>query len=213
MLSLSILYMEVSMKKIGLLLVTGLLSLNLLQAQDRRRPLENPEEPVLQERRVQRDAEEIQEELFEHARRGNLQQVQELVAELRGRNENINPADARGETPLHYAAENGHIETVQFLVEAVREINIYVDTLPADDAGWTPLHAAARYGHEEVVRFLVNAAIDRGEDWGCDNEDGNTPLHLAAQSGAINVVRLLIGELGATIWDLNPINNQGRTPV
>ncbi len=81
-----------------------------------------------------------------------------------------------GETPLHCAARNGHLETVQFLVlEAKADAAAKTSWVSDIDGCWhgiplavgghahhwfvqhgsTPLHFAANNGHLEIVRFLV----------------------------------------------------------
>ena len=55
-----------------------------------------------------------------------------------------------GSTPLYIAAENGHLDVVQFLVEQGEDVNF------ADNFGWTPLHRAAEGGHKEIISCLVS---------------------------------------------------------
>jgi ankyrin repeat protein len=57
----------------------------------------------------------------------------------------VHAADGDGDTPLHTAAYNGHVEAMQALVE------LGADVHAADADGRTPLHAAAAGGHVEVV--------------------------------------------------------------
>jgi ankyrin repeat protein len=54
-----------------------------------------------------------------------------------------------GSTPLHLAAQNGHLDVVEFLVEQQAEVNA------KETDGWTPLYLAAHNGHFDVVKFLV----------------------------------------------------------
>ena len=59
--------------------------------------------------------------------------------------------EARGEygyTPLHWAADNGHLPVVQYLCEQG------ADKEAMDDIGRTPLHMAAQRGHLPVVQYL-----------------------------------------------------------
>ena len=57
-------------------------------------------------------------------------------------------------TPLHYAAGNGHLSIVEYLVNQKADIN------EKNDDDWTPLHKAARFGHLSVVEYLVNQKAD-----------------------------------------------------
>jgi len=57
-------------------------------------------------------------------------------------------------TPLHYAAQYGHLSVVEYLVNQKADINA------KDKDNRTPLHRAARYGHLSVVEYLVNQRAD-----------------------------------------------------
>jgi ankyrin repeat protein len=57
-------------------------------------------------------------------------------------------------TPLHLAAQNGHLNVVKFLVEQQAEMNM------KNTNGSTPLHLAAQNGHLNVVKFLVYKWMD-----------------------------------------------------
>lgn len=61
----------------------------------------------------------------------------------------VDSKDRRGQTPLFYAAKNGH-ETVVKLLLATGKVK--VDS--KDDYGQTPLSYAAENGHETVVKLL-----------------------------------------------------------
>jgi len=57
-------------------------------------------------------------------------------------------------TPLHYAAWNGHLSVVEYLVNQKADINA------KNKNNWTPLHYAAQNGHLSVVEYLVNQKAD-----------------------------------------------------
>jgi len=57
-------------------------------------------------------------------------------------------------TPIHYAAQRGHLSVVEYLVNQKADINARAK----DD--WTPLHYAAENGHLSVVEYLVNQKAD-----------------------------------------------------
>jgi len=57
-------------------------------------------------------------------------------------------------TPLHYAANNGHLSIVEYLA------NQKADIKEKDRDDWTPLHYAANNGHLSIVEYLVNQKAD-----------------------------------------------------
>ena len=59
------------------------------------------------------------------------------------------------DTALHRASHNGHLHTVQYLVEAGADVN----SLDLGDN--TPLHWAAMRGHVEIVKYLLSNGADK----------------------------------------------------
>ena len=109
----------------------------------------------------------------------------EAVVELLLAKERVDPdpKDNNGQTPLSWAAENGHEAVVKLLLATER-----VDLDSRDKYGWTPLSRAVWSGHEAVVELLL--ATERVDPDSRDN-DGQTPLLGAARSGYEAVVKLL----------------------
>jgi ankyrin repeat protein len=62
---------------------------------------------------------------------------------------NPNTQDLEARIPLTWAARNGHIETVQILVDDTDDVD------HEGQYGITLLENAARYGHNDVIRFLA----------------------------------------------------------
>jgi len=60
------------------------------------------------------------------------------------------------DSPLHYAAKNGHLSVVEYLVNQKADIN----TLASGCASGTPLHYAAENDHLSVVQYLINQKVD-----------------------------------------------------
>jgi ankyrin repeat protein len=83
-------------------------------------------------------------------------------------------------TPLHFAAQGGHLAIVKFLVEKGADIK-------AKDDDWTPLHVAARHGDLSMVKFLV----ENGADINAKTDSGATVLHWAAREGHSKIVGYL----------------------
>jgi ankyrin repeat protein len=93
------------------------------------------------------------------------------------------PDPTRGQTPLWWAANHGHLPMARRLLREGAEINT------PDHHGSTPLIEAASSGHLEMVRFLV----ENGADLDARIYDGRTALNMAATNGRTAVVDYLLG--------------------
>ena len=58
-----------------------------------------------------------------------------------------------GETPLHAACMNNHINTIKALVNKGARVNAVTDD------GWTPLHYSCSNGHKETTQFLLGTGV------------------------------------------------------
>ena len=84
--------------------------------------------------------------------------------------------------PLNWAAANGQIEIVEFLLSRGAEVN------SKDGVGYIALHyAAGRGSYNEVVEVL----IANGEDVNTKAVDGSTPLDLAAMAQNKEIMDLI----------------------
>ncbi len=61
---------------------------------------------------------------------------------------------ATGDSPLHAAAQLGHIDVCRALIQAGADLNLQ------DDLGETPLHKASSGGYLEVITALLEAGAD-----------------------------------------------------
>merc|ERR1712079_67482 len=95
----------------------------------------------------------------------------------------------KGRTPLHAAAESGHLDVVKAICNELTDKN------PSDSHNFTPFHAAAYEGHLTVVKFLASFVpnVDIRTN---DFFNNSTPLHNAAEGGHLDTVKFLI-EKGA----------------
>ncbi len=141
-----------------------------------------------------------------------------------------------GNTPIHIAAAEGHVETVRHLISkhsgdidstnnenntplmlAVLNGHAHVfDMLVKEfnischtrsNNGYTFLHCASEGGHIDLIDKLV---IEYGLDLGDVDNNGNTPLHIAAARGRVETVRHLISEHSD---DVTCTNNENNTPL
>jgi ankyrin repeat protein len=136
--------------------------------------------------------------LYDAAFRGDITEVKRLIEQ--GADVNAPDAEHRiGLTPLHYAAENGHSDTVALLIERGASVSA------RNRYGGTPLHTAAEHGHKDVVGLLS----ERGARITARDLYGRTPLHGAASRGHRDVAELLIAK-GA---DVNEKTEDGGTPL
>ena len=114
----------------------------------------------------------------------------------------INQMDFTGNTPLHWAAQNGHEGVVRALLGRGG-----VSPDEPDGSGQIPLHHAAGRGYEGVVRILLGRG---GGSPDKPDNNGRTPLWWAASNGREGVVKMLL-ELDSVNPD-KP-DNSGQTPL
>ena len=103
--------------------------------------------------------------------------------------------------PLHFAAEGGNPEVVEFLINNGSAIDA------RDMCDWTPLHKASRNGHLKVVQLLVQ----NGAELDAKTLHSRTPIDIASENGHRDIVNLLAKEMiekdsSNDIDDLHPLN-------
>ena len=95
---------------------------------------------------------------------------------------NVNLKDFRGNSALHMACANGHIEMVKYLLDVLHcEINI------KNTSESTPLSWAALNGQKEVVKIL----LEHNADYEIKNSQGKTPSEVAYDSGNLEIAEMI----------------------
>jgi Ankyrin repeats (3 copies)/Ankyrin repeat len=107
--------------------------------------------------------------------------LKEVMMVLLKNGHHLDCKDTYSQTPLSWAAGNGHEAVVKLLLEKGAELE------SKDNGGQTPLSRAAEKGHEAVVKLL----LEKGAELDSKDKGGQTPLSWAAQNGHEAVVKLL----------------------
>ncbi|XP_054413839.2 ankyrin repeat domain-containing protein 6 isoform X5 [Pongo abelii] len=124
-----------------------------------------------------------------------------LIAAYKGQTENVVQlinkgakvaVTKHGRTPLHLAANKGHLPVVQILLKAGCDLDVQ------DDEDQTALHRATVVGNTEIIAALIHegCALDR------QDKDGNTALHEASWHGFSQSAKLLV-KAGANVLAKN----------
>lgn len=145
---------------------------------------------------------------------GNLASLKEMLSKASTPNAQmdlLNSRDRHLSTAEHWAAGEGHLDCLKFLIEKRRELDHFKNTnnnnIPVvhdDDRsllneshrkirrrrdGKTGLHYAARNGRLDCVKYLI-------DECGCSVDDksgdGTTPFHLACFGVHLETARLLL---------------------
>lgn len=136
-------------------------------------------------------------EIHEAAINGNFEKITALI---QSSPDSISAKNQNGDSPLHLAAENGHLEIVKFLIEKG------ADVLDRNNSGRVALHQAAIKGHIDVMEFL----IAQGTPVDAPSLQKYTPLHYTAMWGNKETLEYLIAK-GANVN--NRESNNNYTPI
>ena len=91
-----------------------------------------------------------------------------------------------GSSSLHYAAQNGHLDTLKFLATLSK------DLISGNKHQRTPIHFGAQSGSVEIMKYF--------HDMGCDlkipDEKGYTPIQYAMKYDKLEVIKYFISLIG-----------------
>ena len=110
----------------------------------------------------------------------------------------VNPADDKGNTLLHHAVEKENFEMVKYLLDHSDNPN------PCNKTGYTPLHIAAEAGNVDILKLicekmgnhtplesLLDIEPDQVMNMNPKAQDGMTPLRLASRNKHLRVINFL----------------------
>jgi len=119
-----------------------------------------------------------------------------IVSVLLKRGCDVNQQNLEGWSPLHAAADRGHKEVVELLVETFKaNVNLQ------NKQGTTPLYHACEHGRYEVAKYL----IEHGADVNLGAKHGWRPIHISVSSSKLTKLLLDTGkvDLTPTIANMN----------
>ncbi|XP_015726116.1 serine/threonine-protein phosphatase 6 regulatory ankyrin repeat subunit B-like [Coturnix japonica] len=115
--------------------------------------------------------------IFDAAAKGCISDLEKAL-----KDNDINALNSSGETLLHVAASQGHLNVMEYLISKGAKLDVM------DQKGRTPLHRAAEKGHGDAAKALLH----RGAHMYSLDKEGKTPLHLAAQNNHSHIVKMFL---------------------
>ena len=103
-----------------------------------------------------------------------------------------------GETPLHWAASDGHLDIVRVLI-----LEFKADVNACTSNNLTPFDSAIKNNREEVALALMN-------EFHCNTKGGTPYIHTACARGWVSLVRVLL--LKHDSYAVNTPSDNGKTP-
>lgn len=147
---------------------------------------------------------EAAEEWLESCRYGEVDVLRVLLSRFPSLTSYSNPAN--GNTGLHMAAANGHLNAVEFLVSHKHKIT-------KNSSGNTPLHWAASNGKAEVVKFFTSDASLENIDVLEKNNFGRSALTEGFASQQEGVVEAMLVHDSASEDKLLSVNEKSKAHV
>jgi len=156
---------------------------------------------------------------------GNMDLLQQMVKDARTKCKAsavedavkglLDTKDRNGSGAEHWAAGNGHLHCLQYLMSLIPPLSEVVNNDANDGKrrrkrdGKTSLHYAARNGHTHIIEYLLDPVKFKSADFAkvdVTSGDGTTPLHLACYGGHLETIQYLIEDHKADIYKVNDWN-------
>ncbi|KAJ9458249.1 Tankyrase [Diplonema papillatum] len=130
-------------------------------------------------------------------------EVENVAKLLVGYGADPSAKDAKGETPLHMAAEHHRHDLITDLVGLGADVNA------PNDTGDAPLHHASKTSDTIARTDTLSLLVDLGAELDLPNTAGCTALHKAAEAGHTRACQVLVDRGAAH----SPENEEGHTPL
>eukprot|EP01112_Ceratiomyxa_fruticulosa_P014571 TRINITY_DN4189_c0_g3_i1.p1 TRINITY_DN4189_c0_g3~~TRINITY_DN4189_c0_g3_i1.p1 ORF type:complete len:481 (-),score=105.34 TRINITY_DN4189_c0_g3_i1:104-1546(-) len=140
---------------------------------------------------------ESDKEFVQAAEAGNVDKLRDMLEKALVL---VNCTDAGRRTALHYAAWDGHIRALEFLLEKGANIDL------VERSGRTPIAMATAGKKKDAVKFLAKNKANLNIS---DTHQKLTPLHVACKEGSADIVKVLLK------YNADPSlkNAKGLTPM
>ncbi|EDV49828.1 nuclear factor NF-kappa-B p110 subunit [Drosophila erecta] len=121
-----------------------------------------------------------------------------------------NQKNLAGNTPLHLAVKEEHMNCVESFLNGMPTIQL--DLSVTNDDGLTPLHMAIRQNKYDVAKKLISH--DRSSISVANTMDGNNALHMAVLEQSVELLVLILDAQNQNLTDiLQARNAAGYTPL
>ena len=140
----------------------------------------------------------VAEQLVLAGGRSSNEELAYIIPAIKNSNFDIRYAD--GLSPFHFAAKEGHLGAIRYLIEKKARVDA------KNASGAPPLHEAFRNGKVEAAKLLIQA----GADVNARDANGNAAMHLVMPLGARQAgLDLLLSNKA----DPNIKDNHGDSPL
>ncbi|EDW96609.1 nuclear factor NF-kappa-B p110 subunit [Drosophila yakuba] len=121
-----------------------------------------------------------------------------------------NQQNHAGNTPLHLAVKEEHLNCVESFLNGVPTVQL--DLSLKNDDGLTPLHMAIRQNKYDVAKKLISH--DRSSISVANTMDGNNALHMAVLEQSVELLVLILDAQNQNLTDILLARNAaGYTPL